>query len=257
MTDALIGHTGFVGSNLERQHAFGALYNSKNIEKIRAGVFETLVFCGTRAAKWWANQNPDADWASIEAALGPLRSVTAKRAILISTIDVVPCLTGVTEDFDCHTPGNHAYGVNRLRLEDEFKTIFGVATIVRLPALFGPGLKKNVVFDLLNQNILEKIERRSRFQYYDLERLWGDIALVTRKGIGLMHLFPEPVGTQEIIDAFFPGLAVGTDPLPVVSYDVRTRHAGLYGRNDGYIYGKAEVMERLGRFIAAARGAAR
>ena len=33
-TRALIGHTGFVGSNLARQGAFDALYNSSNIESI-------------------------------------------------------------------------------------------------------------------------------------------------------------------------------------------------------------------------------
>ena len=41
--DALIGYTGFVGGNLHRQHAFDALFNSKNIEEIRGRSFARIV----------------------------------------------------------------------------------------------------------------------------------------------------------------------------------------------------------------------
>ena len=34
MRTALIGHTGFVGSNLAASHAFDDLYNTSNIEQI-------------------------------------------------------------------------------------------------------------------------------------------------------------------------------------------------------------------------------
>jgi nucleoside-diphosphate-sugar epimerase len=253
MTDALVGHTGFVGSNLLRQHEFGARYNSKNIEEIRGQSFDTLVFSGAQAVKWWANQNPDEDWARIEAALGPMRDVRAEQVVLMSTVDVLPNIAGATEETDCHAFDCHAYGTHRLRLEDEFRSLFDPLTIVRLPALFGAGLKKNVIFDLLNDNILEKIAPKSRFQYYDLDGLWADIEQVVAAGIELIHLFPEPVETGEIVAAFFPDLEIGTDPLPVATYELATRHDELFGRNDGYIYGRNEVLARLGRFIEATR----
>ena len=256
MTDALIGFTGFVGSNLARQHRFDALFNSANIEDIRDQQFNTLVFAGARAVKRWANQNAAEDWEGIEAALQPLGTVRARQAVLISTIDVLPNIAGVKEDFDCSSFENHAYGTNRLRLEVEFSKLFENVTIVRLAGLFGPGLAKNVIFDLLNNNILEKIEPLSRFQFYDLERLWSDIQIAIENDIRLVHLFPEPVSTAEIIDAFFSGIEVGSDPMPVASYDFQTQHARSYGENDGYIYTKPEVMERLGNFISDARRAA-
>ena len=61
MTDALVGHTGFVGGNLNTQHVFEAKYNSKNIQDIAGMSFDTLVFAGARAEKWWANANAEAD----------------------------------------------------------------------------------------------------------------------------------------------------------------------------------------------------
>lgn len=49
MTDAIVGHTGFVGGNLCAQHVFEAKYNSKNIQDIAGKHFDTLVFAGARA----------------------------------------------------------------------------------------------------------------------------------------------------------------------------------------------------------------
>ena len=44
----------------------------------------------------------------------------------------------------------------------------------RLPGLFGPDLRKNVLFDLLHDNLLEKIQPRSTFQWFDVELTWED-----------------------------------------------------------------------------------
>ena len=65
MRAALIGYTGFVGSNLARQLRFDATYNTSNIESIAGEEFDLLVCAGVRAEKWIANANPDADRAGI------------------------------------------------------------------------------------------------------------------------------------------------------------------------------------------------
>lgn len=252
LPDALIGHTGFVGGALLRQRGFEALFNSRNVEAVAGGRFGLLVFAGAQAKKWWANQNPEQDWAGIARALGALRGVEAARAVLISTIDVLPEGDGVDEAAAGLDPG-HAYGRNRLRLEVEFRRLFPHALVVRLPGLFGPGLRKNVIFDLLNGNMLEQINPASRFQWYDLERLWADVGIAARGGLELIHLFPEPVPTGGIVTRFFPGAAVGTKPAPAAVYDHRTRHAALFGGRDGYLYGADETWRRLAAFIEAQR----
>ena len=250
--NALIGFTGFVGSNLAAQFHFDALFNSSNIESISGKSFDLLVFAGAQSKKWWANQNPDADWSGIQKAIDPLSSASAAKAVLISTIDVLtPADRNADERVDCHPATEIGYGHNRIRLEDAFRAIFPNALIVRLPALFGPGLKKNVIFDLLHDNTLEKINPASTFQYYDVERLWSDIGIAMRENLPLVHLFTEPVSTQEIVERFFPNAKVGRDPAPEAHYDFRTRYGRLFGGDERYIEGRRSVVARLGAFVSA------
>jgi hypothetical protein len=252
--DALVGHTGFVGGNLIRQHDFGAHYNSGNIGEIAGRRFGTLVFSGAQAKKWWANQNPDQDWAGIQWALDAMVGVTADRVVLISTIDVVPQVPGADERFDCGSQPTHAYGENRLRLEAAMRERFGNVMTVRLPALSGWDLRKNILFDLVHDNMVDKIDPASWFQFYDLYRLWDDIGTASSAGLDLVHLVTEPVRTGDIVTRFFPGTIVGEPPASgSPSYDFRTRHAAVFGGSDGYIYGADEAMRRIGDWVAAAR----
>ena len=81
-----------------------------------------------------------------------------------------------------------------------------------------PGLKKNVIYDLLHGNQLDKINPESSFQYYDLGCLWEHISLILREGIPLIHLFPEPLTTAGMIDRLFAGMAIGGDAgRPVIT----------------------------------------
>lgn len=252
LSDALIGHTGFVGGALLRQRPFDALFNSQNVEAVAGGRFGDLVFAGAQAKKWWANQHPEEDWAGIARALAVLDGVQAERALLISTIDVLPEGASLDEAAEARAPP-HAYGRNRLRLEAEFRRRFPEALIVRLPGLFGPGLRKNAIFDLLTGNMLEQIQPQSRFQWYDLTRLWADVEIARRAGLRLIHLFPEPVSTAEIVARCFPGAEVGSKAAAPADYDHRTRHAALYGGRNGYLYDADETWRRLAAFIAGFR----
>ena len=48
---------------------------------------------------------------------------------------------------------------------------FPGALIVRLPGLFGAGLKKNLIYDFVHDNRLDLIHPDGQFQFYDLERI--------------------------------------------------------------------------------------
>ena len=252
---ALIGHTGFVGGNLARQADFSACFNSQNIEEIAGRAFDRLVFAGAQAKKWWANQQPEEDWAGIARALDAMSDVTAERPVLISTVDVLGASDAhANEGTPVEINGLHAYGLNRRRLEEAFHKQFDHGLIIRLPGLFGPGLKKNVLYDLAQGNLLDKINRDSWFQYYDLGRLDADIARAEEHDLQLVHLFTEPIETGAIIDRFFPGKAIGADAAPAAHYDYRTRHGELFGGDACYVERAGQVMARLARFYETEYG---
>src|SRR5204863_402227 len=72
------------------------------------------------------------------------------------------------------------------------------AQVLRLPGLFGPGLKKNAVYDLLHGYQVEKIHPDSTYQFYDVRQLWPDAEKADRAGIRLLHLSAEPLSMHEI-----------------------------------------------------------
>ncbi len=249
---ALIGNTGFVGQALSGQRAFGAAFHSTDIEQIEGRHFDRVVCAGVSAVKWWANANAEADQHGIDRLTRHLDYVEADRFVLISTVDVYGTPVGVDENDAVPEPGLHAYGLHRARLEDWVRRRFPVAHVIRLPALFGPGLKKNALFDLLHDNRLEHIDPGSRFQWYPLERLADDIERVEALGLPLVNLVTEPVAMAEVQRRFFPGLTLGGESRPV-AYDVHTRHGAAFGGDTRYALEADAVLEAMGRFVAAGR----
>lgn len=251
MKNALVGYTGFVGSNLNNQFKFDYLYNSKNIEEIKRKNFDLLVFAGVPAVKWLANKEPENDLKIVMKLEEILKTVDAKKFILISTIDVYSQTQNLDEDFDCSSISNQAYGTNRLRFEQFCDDHFKNCTIVRLPGLFGKGIKKNVIFDLLNNNCLDMINKDSYIQYYDLKNLWADIQKANEFGLNLINLFTEPVSSKEIIDNFFPekNSLIGANKSTEVHYNLFTKHAMLWKNSNKYIYTKEQVLNDLKKFI--------
>lgn len=253
MISALIGHTGFVGSNLLSQRNFDATFNSRNFRDMAGKRFDEVVCAGVSAVKWQANKEPQQDRRQIADLEEVLATVSANTFILISTIDVYPVLTGADERFDCHSMPNHAYGRHRLEFEDFVVGRFANSYVTRLPGLFGPGLKKNIIFDLLHNNRVETINPKSSFQFYDTRRLWSDIKLQIDANIRLLNLFTEPVLTSEIWNRFFPDMVIGTNPVPVCHYDLRTAHAVIRGRNQPYHYLREEVLDDIESYIRSFR----
>lgn len=249
MSTALIGHSGFVGGNLLAQRSYDSIYRSSDIDTIRGKSFDHVVCAGVQAMKWWANLHPEEDRAGIERLLGPLAEVNARRFTLISTIDVYPTPREVDEQSPIERQGHHAYGLHRLEVEDRIRERFPDVLILRLPGLFGPGLKKNVIFDMLHDNGLEKVHPGGVFQYYDLRRLADDIDRAWEMELPLLNLSTEPLGTGEIRDRFFPGKELGaTGPAPA-GYDMRSSHAADWGGKNGYLYSKTQVIDDLGDWL--------
>ena len=59
--NALVGYTGFVGSNIYEHGTFDKVYNSKNIEEAYGLNQDLLIYAGMRAEKYLANNAPEKD----------------------------------------------------------------------------------------------------------------------------------------------------------------------------------------------------
>jgi sugar phosphate isomerase/epimerase len=248
---AIVGYTGFVGSNLLQFYKFDHFYNSRNFTEAANQSFDELFFCGVPAVKWRANKYPQEDADIIEQIETVLNSVTAKRVILISTIDVYDDVDReYDEDYDCDWVHNHAYGRNRYLFERFIQRRFENHHIIRLPALFGKGLKKNVIYDLIHANQLGNIPRNSMFQWYDLDDLGNDIDITVKNGIQICNLFTEPLPTCEILDLFDHNRdAYNQNKIPVV-YNSKTKYSYLWSSNtDGYIRSKGAILEQLRKYL--------
>lgn len=178
MTTALVGYTGFVGSNLTQSFPFDHLYNSKNIKDAYGTKPDLLIYAGVRAEKFLANQEPEKDLQVIEEAFENINKIAPKKLVLISTIDVYKNPANVNEDTPIDLQQLHPYGANRYALESKVRSMYEDALIVRLPALFGDNIKKNFIYDYIHiipsQLKIDKFHELSRQdafikQFYSLQ----------------------------------------------------------------------------------------
>lgn len=145
----LVGTTGFVGGNLARSHAFDLGVHSSDIDAAYDSHPGLLVYAGVPSAMFLANSNPEADLAVMASARENIRRIGADKVVLISTIAVYDDSRGRDEtDSPENSATLPAYGRNRLTLERWVREDFPEAIIVRLPALYGPGLRKNFIHDI-------------------------------------------------------------------------------------------------------------
>lgn len=148
--DAVIGHTGFVGSTLMRALPDAAGFNSANIAGAYDTRFRTLYCAAAPGSMFEANRFPDRDAERIDRVIAALGRIGAERVVLISSIAVLDRFDGGRTEEDTAFQTETPYGINRRRLELAAEALFSQCLIVRLPALFGTGLAKNFIFDLMN-----------------------------------------------------------------------------------------------------------
>ncbi len=250
MSNAIIGHTGFVGSNLIRQSKYDNFYNSQNIESITGKSFDLLVCTAAPAEKWLANKEPTKDKENLNQLIKCLQQVAAEKVILISTVDVYHLPIEVDEDTSINIEHLHPYGKHRLELENFIQAQFD-ALVVRLPGLFGIGLKKNIIYDFLHNNLVDKIHSDSIFQFYNLEYLWQDIQVAMKHNLKLVNFATEPTSVAEVAAIAF-GFDFTNQLQNTVKYDVRTKHYQLFeGYKPGYLDSKSQVLLELKEFVTA------
>lgn len=299
---ALVGYTGFVGSNLYKMGHFDAVYNSKNIKEAYGTEPDLLIYAGLRAEKYLANNAPEKDMKLIEEAEKNIAEINPKKLVLISTIDVFKTPQGVDENTIVDTEDLHPYGYNRYQLELWVRENYPDALIIRLPGLFGINLKKNFIYDYMNvipfmlkkekfeelqgkdpelssfynlqengfykvdvddkdkERLKDKFRKlgfsalnftdsRSRYQFYNLKRLYQDIQVALQADLRIWHPATEPVAASEVYKYLTGKEFVNELNGKPANYDYRTIYDKVFGGENGYICSKESVMEDIRKLV--------
>lgn len=114
--------------------------------------------------KWLANKDPANDWQNINSLISHLKLIQCQTFILISTVDVFQNPIEVDEDSVIDEAGLHAYGLHRLQLEN-LSRVFPQSFNCSSSGSCRTRIKKNVIFDILNNNNLHMIDSRCIFNF--------------------------------------------------------------------------------------------
>ena len=198
MKTAIVGYTGFVGQNLCLSNSFDAKYNSKNIKEAFGTNPDLLVYAGVRAEMFTANHYPEQDLANIKEAIENIKKISPKKLVLISTISVYSVFEGNENTFLDENKGS-AYGRNRRYLEKWVEENVKDYLIVRLPALYGIGIKKNFIYDIIHYipSLLKTTKYEELFNNSSLANLYKD------RGDGFYKCIAETKEDKNALRVFF------------------------------------------------------
>lgn len=259
-SNAIVGYTGFVGSNLLKFYKFDYFYNTKNFTEAKNKSYDTMFFCGLPAIKLYANKYPEEDDKIIQNLKNILDTITVKKFILISTIDVYDNIDNqLNEDYNINFNINHTYGKNRFLFEIYIKNRYENHYIIRLPELFGNGLKKNIIYDLINNNInnINNISINSSFQWYYLDWLENDINIVIKNNIRVCNFFTEPINIYKIIKIFKDIYKIDYEfqieylgnSSSTIKYDTYTKYSNFFGNDVKYIRTQNDIINSLINYL--------
>lgn len=171
---------------------------------------------------------------------------------MISTVDVYPNPKDVDENSLIDTSLQHAYGKHRYELENFVENNFD-SLIVRLPGLFGKGIKKNIIYDFLHNNQINKIHKDSAYQFYYLDDLWNDIKIAQKMNLKVVNFATCPTSVEEIASKIF-GLSFDNVTSNPACYDFKSKYDSIYQGKNGYMYSKDQILQKMNQFVKRERG---
>jgi len=246
----IIGNTGLVGKTLCESNNFDLLFNTSNIDKFEETVVDgsELYLSCLPATKWLVNKNLKSDFDNINNIINVLSKKKYSKIILISTIDIYndsPLM--VDEDYNPNISKLN-YGNNRYIFELLIKEYLQTddLKIFRLPALYNKHIKKNILYDLINNNNINQINLNSSFQWYNLDNLTNDIEMFSTMypDKTIFNLFTEPINTIEIVKLFKYDQKLFKYSDKKIDYNYTTKYT-----NNGYIMNKNDTIKNIKNFI--------
>ncbi|SJN30497.1 hypothetical protein FM104_07000 [Microbacterium esteraromaticum] len=259
MSTALLGHTGFVGSNLLDAKGFDDLYNTSNVQDIVGREYDLVVVAASRADSFRINNHGSDDLAEIDALIDLVEKARVRKLVLISTVCVYPAGGAPDEKMPLSASGLTPYGANRLHQERRMQAAFDTL-VVRLPQLYGSRLRKGVVYDLANEYRVEYIRPQTAYQHYDVRNLWRDVSTALTSGLESLNVATPPITNAELAREVFGLDLSGQIPAEPESpfaqqytRNMTTRHSTLFGGEGEYLCSRDSEIAQLSRFVQGMR----
>lgn len=244
----LIGNTGLIGTTLKKSISFEHEFNSKNISEYDVPDDCDLYLSCLPATKWLVNKDPFADLKNGQAIIDIISKKKYNNVYLFSTIDVYTESNLRSDENTVPTVTTLNYGTNRYLFEVMVNQLlkYNKVKIFRLPALYSPDIKKNVLFDFLNNNNVENINANSVFQWYNLKNLVFDVEYysTTYSNQTIFNLFPAGLDTTRIINELFPEYKTEVSRKGLVYYDYRT-----ILNSSGYLQSATASFDGIKNFV--------
>ena len=240
--DGLIGASGFIGSNVLRLVSGIQTLSREEIAKPVECEFRRLFIAAPSAEKWKIALDPQADFENVEKLANHLtKNILAEEIVLFSTVDVYSDISD--SDENSKTLDTLSYGGNRRYLEERIVQHFPKAKVCRVGGLFGPGLKKNILYDLKNDRteLIHSVNRDSKFQFLPVDRVVFASIEATE---GISNIVGPPIFAYEI-----PGIERFKldSEAKAIRYDIKTCYS-----ETGYLAEKSEVLKEVVRYLGGA-----
>ena len=240
---ALIGYTGFIGSNLLDFNKKLIKYNSKNIYKIRNRKFDIVICAGTSSKIWLSKKNPIEDKKKIKNLIDNLQTIKTKKFVLISTSEVYGKKKNCVETNQNLHNINNNYGLNRLMLENFVEKKFQNNFILRLPIVYGKNFSKNCIYDLINKNEIHKLNGSDLIQIYNVSNLKKDIKFAIKNKINKLNISSKPIKLSMLANKFFKIKLKNNKKFRKI--DIKS----IYGKNNGYFFSQNKTQKDLSIFL--------
>lgn len=260
---ALVGYTGFVGSNIyvRASNRIEGVYDTKNIEKAYGLEPDVLIFAALRSDRELAARAPYEDYERVLEAQRNIRKINPAKLVLISTTDVYRNPVGVDEENsvlavrmdEAGKAGINPYSLNRYYFEEWARRTYPDALIIRLALPYGLNFKRNSIKRFADENEMKYTNSESKYQFYPLGRIWEDIQTALAEKLTLVNFTSEPISASELYHCLTgKELKQAADKdLAIMaprSCDVMTIHADKFGGSGSYICQKSEILASIKQF---------
>jgi len=210
MIVGLIGSNGFIGSAISRQlnlRGVPTINIFKHTDLASIGPIDVLIDANGNSRKYIADTDPLLDFdLTVKPVLSRLVNIKPKTYVYLSSGEVygeVQNLDTTIEDRLSASTQRSNYGMHKylseLLVQQHSERYF----IIRLGGFVGAGLRKNPVFDILNNQAL-RVAPQSKFQFMDVDYAAAILLdLINRASPGIYNL--SSVGTITLDEIFTIG----------------------------------------------------